>query len=215
MSLSTKMPLKKRAIRLLLLVCVFLFFSFLIILCFWVYTGWDGKLGSKGSYYQNGLPQECGLTVASSHSMNTIQSPKYNQKRKQRKRHLIDSDEENEDDTDNEDLYRQPMNICNSNRPTFPPRIDFPEIVVQNLERSMRSSSDCRSENNSTVVTEPPIKKQKLCNGRSKIKRKHQQQIYNQFNIASNNQYINNSLPLSVPFPGKFFHFFSWQVFVS
>jgi len=120
--------------------------------------------------------------------------------------------------------HHQNQNAMN-NLPPFPPRIDFPEIIVQDLSslptlgntnsnaRNMmhHSSSDSRSENNSSSTTEPPIKRQKLCHGRTGRKRKreessiHEQAIYNNHNANANNnnpqQQFLQQLPLSVPFP--------------
>ena len=228
-----------------------------------IIAGWDGKLGSKGSYYRQGLPQGCGLKIASAqHSINSPNdidtiisnghhSRKYKQSRRGRRPHdNHDIDSHDEDDSDDEDendddttqhshhshLYNHRHqhnhnmnhnghnhnnnnNANNVNRPLFPPRVDFPEIVVQDLQAralpdghnpllNHNSSSDSRSENNSTPnPSEPPIKKQKLSNGRikrTKMKRKRDDDNNNHLqSYDTPPQFVQHSLPLSVPFPGK------------
>ena len=218
-----------------------------------IIAGWDGKLGSKGSYYQPGLPAGCGLTIASpTHynddiSMNnsSTHSPKYQHKKRRGRRpssHRMDEGDDSDDEDEDDDGHSinnhylngghnninhiQHHNIINnlhssintnnslslnglqSNRP-FPPRIDFPEIVVQGLQaralpnNSMpnnHSSSDSRSENNSTPTSEPPIKKQKLSNGRTRMKRKRED---SNGSFDTPPQFVQQQLPLSVPFPGN------------
>ncbi len=179
-----------------------------------IIAGWDGKLGSRGSYYRRGLPQTCGLTIATSvNNLHNNSNNKYNDD------DCDDSDDDLNINTNNNILngvinnhnhggYHRiqaihDMNIYNLNNnismPVFPPRVDFPEIVVQNdMDIGANRSSD--SVNTSS---EPPVKKQKLNNGTTKNKNK----IYNQFNI-NNSQFIQQSLPLSVPFPGIYMCFY-------
>lgn len=105
------------------------------------------------------------------------------------------------------------MNGMSGTKVAFPPCVDFPDMV--------RSGSP--------TTSEPPNKKQKLSNGRSKHKhnnsnnngnnhhdegtqdalglspqQQQQQQMYNQLNLPQNGQLLNGGgggLPLSVPMP--------------